>query len=269
MSHYAIGDVQGCYTALESLLSKIQYDASEDTLWFAGDLVNRGPDSLSTLRLVSALPRVNCVLGNHDLHLLALALAREAYPAQHNLQLILNAPDREALIDWLRHRPILHHDADLNYTMTHAGIPPQWTIVEAQDRADEVTRVLRSEEAGEFLEHMYGNEPDTWSPRLKHWDRLRYIINAFTRMRFCTPTGKLVLDIKGPIDSQDPGLIPWFQLPTQRAPEDRLIFGHWAALMGKTHQPNHFALDTGCVWGHQLTAMRLEDQQIFSVQCAK
>jgi bis(5'-nucleosyl)-tetraphosphatase (symmetrical) len=267
MPHYAIGDLQGCFTALEALLSKINYDTSVDTLWFTGDLVNRGPDSLSTLRLVSRLPRVHCVLGNHDLHLLALALAPSTYPAEHNLDDILNAADRDELINWLRHRPLLHHDAHLKYTMTHAGIPPQWNITEAQNYAEEVTQVLRSDHAGLFLEQMYGNEPDVWSDTLKGWERLRYIVNALTRMRFCEPSGKLVLDLKGPVESQTTGLIPWFHLPNKRAPQDRLIFGHWAALMGKTGVTNLFALDTGCVWGNQLTALRLEDQQYFSVPC--
>lgn len=268
MSHYAIGDLQGCYAALEALLAKINYDSSDDILWFTGDLVNRGPDSLNTLRLVSRFPHVICVLGNHDLHLLALALATRVYPVQHNLVEILNAPDRDELINWLRNRPLLHHDSQLKYTMTHAGIPPQWSLDEAQKHAEEVCQILRSEKAGLLLEHMYGNEPDTWSSSLQGWERLRYIINAFTRMRFCSSSGKLILDVKGPIDSQTHDLIPWFQLPNKRDPQDRLIFGHWAALMGKTNQPNLFALDTGCVWGNQLTAMRLEDQQLFSVECS-
>jgi bis(5'-nucleosyl)-tetraphosphatase (symmetrical) len=269
MPHYAIGDLQGCYTALEALLSKINYDTNLDTLWFTGDLVNRGPDSLSTLRLVSRLPRVNCVLGNHDLHLLALVLAPSIYPIEHTLDDILEAPDCDELIQWLRKRPLLHHDPDLNYSMTHAGIPPQWTLAEAQKYAAEVNQMLGSDQAGLFLEKMYGNEPDTWSPTLQGWDRLRYIVNGLTRMRFCTVAGKLVLDVKGPAESQTTGLIPWFQLPTRRGPEERLIFGHWAALMGKTNQPNLFALDTGCVWGNQLTALRLEDQQYFAIECRK
>ncbi len=268
MSHYAIGDLQGCYTALEALLSKINYDSSNDTLWFTGDLVNRGPDSLNTLRLVSRLPRVICVLGNHDLHLLALVLAKRAYPVQHNLDEILIAPDRDELIHWLRYRPLLHHDSQLKYTMTHAGIPPQWSLAESQKHAEEVSQILQSDQAGILLEHMYGNEPDSWSPSLQGWDRLRYIINAFTRMRFCSPSGKLVLDVKGPAETKTPDLIPWFQMPNKRDPQDRLIFGHWAALMGKTNQPNLFALDTGCVWGNQLTAMRLEDQHLFSIECS-
>jgi len=267
MSHYAIGDLQGCYRALEALLNKINYDTSTDTLWFTGDLVNRGPDSLSTLRLLSRLPRVVSVLGNHDLHLLALALAPKAYPVQHTLDDILDAPDRDELIQWLSRCPLIHHDEYLNYTMTHAGIPPQWTIEETQRYAEEVTQVLRSEQAGLFLEQMYGNEPDQWSESLRGYDRLRYIVNALTRMRFCNKNGALVLDIKAPPNPQNPNLIPWFEYPNKRHPEDRIIFGHWAALMGKTHQPNLFALDTGCVWGNQLTALRLEDQLVFSIDC--
>lgn len=266
MAHYAIGDLQGCYSALQALLTKIEYDSQQDVLWFTGDLVNRGPDSLSTLRFVSRLPRVHCVLGNHDLHLLALALAPSVYHTEHTLDPILEAPDRDELIEWLRQLPLLHHDPLLNYTMTHAGIPPQWSVSEAQQHAQEVQEMLRSDQAGVFLAHMYGNEPTHWSPTLQGWDRLRYIVNALTRMRFCDPTGALVLDIKGPLDSQTPELIPWFQLPNQRPPENRLLFGHWAALRGKTNQPNLFALDTGCVWGHQLTAMRLEDQVYFAVE---
>ncbi len=266
MSHYAIGDLQGCYAALEALLTKINYDTSTDALWFTGDLVNRGPDSLRTLRLVSQLPRVISVLGNHDLHLLALALAPRTYPVEHNLDEILNAPDRDELIQWLRQCPLLHHDSHLKYSMSHAGIPPQWTLTDAQQFAEEVNTVLQSDDAGTFLEHMYGNEPSLWSDSLQGWDRLRYIVNAFTRMRFCNLAGALVLDVKVAPKSQH-DLIPWFQYPNKRNTEDRLIFGHWAALMGKTNLPNLFALDTGCVWGNQLTALRLEDQKLFSIEC--
>jgi len=267
MSTYAIGDIQGCIDPLEALLDKINYDASKDQLWFTGDLVNRGPDSLRTLRVISKLPNTISVLGNHDLHLLALKLAANAYETEHNLAPILEANDCDELIDWLRHRPLLHHNRHLGYTMVHAGILPMWNIGEATQHAEEVTSILQSTTAGEFLEQMYGNEPDTWSDTLTGWERLRFIINVFTRMRFCNSNGSLILDVKSAPDSQNPNLIPWYQHPLSKNREQRIVFGHWAALMGKVDTPNVFALDTGCVWGNQLTALRLEDQQKFCVNC--
>lgn len=269
MATYAIGDIQGCIDPLEALLDKINYDTSKDQLWFTGDLVNRGPDSLRSLRLISKLPNTISVLGNHDLHLLALRLAPSAYETTHNLQPILAAHDCDELINWLRHRPLVHHDAHLKYTLVHAGILPTWSIIEALDRAAEVTSVLQSEAASHFLQAMYGNQPDTWSDTLAGWDRLRFIVNTFTRMRLCNRAGALVLDIKGPPDPQNYDLIPWYQHPLKQNQNERIVFGHWAALMGKTDTPNVFALDTGCVWGNQLTALRLEDQQRFAVECKR
>ncbi len=269
MATYAFGDIQGCIAPLEALLDKINYDTSKDQLWFTGDLINRGPDSLRTLRVISKLPNTICVLGNHDLHLLALKLAANAYETEHNLSPILEANDCDELIDWLRHRPLLHHDCHLGYTMVHAGIFPTWSIEEASTHAAEISAILQSENAGEFLEQMYGNEPDTWSNTLTGWERLRFITNVFTRMRFCDSNGSLILDVKGAPDARNPNLIPWYKHPLSKNRDQRIIFGHWAALMGKADTPNIFALDTGCVWGNQLTALRLEDQQRFCVNCEK
>ncbi len=268
MSTYAIGDIQGCLEPLEALLEKIDYDTSIDQLWFAGDLVNRGPDSLRSLRLISKLPNTIVVLGNHDMHLLALKLGDNAYKKEHSLFPILEADDSDQLIEWLRQRPLIHHDPHLGYTMSHAGILPSWSIATAIELAAEVTTMLRSSKVNDFLQNMYGNEPSAWSDQLTGWERLRFITNAFTRMRFCDTAGNLVMETKGG-PSQNSDLIPWYQFESVRKREDRLIFGHWAALNGKTDTPNIFALDTGCVWGGHLTALRLEDQKRFCVECTK
>lgn len=268
MSTYAIGDIQGCFAPLEKLLEHIQFDPSKDQLWFTGDLVNRGPQSLETLRFVKNLgENQHIVLGNHDLHL--LALSHQAHPGWEDdtLQAILQAPDREELLNWLRHQPLLHHDATLNYTMVHAGLAPAWDLATAQRLAHEVETILRSDQAVDFFHHMYGNHPALWRDDLQGWDRVRCITNYFTRARFCHADGSLELKSKGKLDSQSAELFPWFQTPHRRNADLKIIFGHWAALGGITNTQNAFALDTGCVWGFCLTAMRLEDGKRFSVNC--
>lgn len=266
MPTYAIGDIQGCFSTLKNLLDHIQFDENKDTLWFTGDLVNRGTQSLETLRFIKQLgERHRIVLGNHDLHLLAISNHAHTGWKDDTLTGILNAPDKQELLDWLSHQPLIHHDAVLNYTMVHAGLAPMWTLSQAQALSKEVETILQSNNAAEFFHHMYGNTPARWNDDLQSWDRLRCITNYFTRSRFCHPDGSLELENKGKLDSHPEKLMPWFQVPHRINANLNIIFGHWAALGGITNTPNTFALDTGCVWGFSLTAMRLEDRQRFQV----
>ncbi|PIE24869.1 MAG: diadenosine tetraphosphatase [Neptuniibacter caesariensis] len=268
MATYAIGDIQGCYDELQALLEKIRFSDS-DTLWIAGDLVNRGPKSLETLRFLKQLGnRAVCVLGNHDLHLLAVHYGAVNTKSSDTLSSILCAHDRHELMHWLRKQKLMFWDKDRGYAMVHAGIPPCWTIRKALKRAKEVEQVLKSTLAREFFNHMYGNKPDNWSAKHEGWNRLRLIANYLTRMRFCSPEGRLNFTAKGSLESQPPGYLPWFKIPRKDPLEDNIniLFGHWAALEGKTGKPNVFALDTGCVWGNRLSALRLEDHQIFSAE---
>ena len=270
MSTYAIGDIQGCYTELQRLLELIHFNPSQDVLWCTGDLVNRGPNSLEVLRFFKGLKeRAIVVLGNHDLHLLAVAHGNTEYlKPRDTLAPILKAPDRDELLAWLRQRPFLHHDADFKLTMIHAGLPPQWDLVQTRQCAVEVEEALRSQIYRQYLANLYGNEPKKWSEKVKGWERLRFITNCFTRLRYCNAKGKLALKKKGPpsFDINDEEQ-PWF-LWSHRASRDmRIIFGHWSTL---GYYVNHgvYALDTGCLWGGALTALRLEDKQVFTLPCA-
>lgn len=267
MATYAIGDIQGCLDPLRALLEKCSFNTDHDRLWIAGDLVNRGPDSLATLRfLYSIREHIDIVLGNHDLHLLAVAAGFKKPTPSDTLNAVLEAPDCADLLNWLRAQPLVHHDASLNFTMVHAGIPPQWSISEALDHAHEVESILKGAHANDFLEVMYGNEPNSWRDSLEGMDRIRLITNFFTRMRFCTASGDLELKTKTGISDALEGYYPWFALDNRKARHDNIVFGHWAALEGNTHQKHAFGLDTGCVWGGELTAMRLEDRQLYSVK---
>ncbi len=267
MATYAIGDVQGCYNELQELLQLIHFDSVTDRLWFAGDLVNRGPQSLEVLRFVKNLKNSVVVLGNHDLHLLAIA---NGHPFKdHFLHDVLNAPDRDVLVNWLRQRPLLHYSPRKGYAMIHAGLPPQWTLHQAKRYAQEVEQALRGDKYVSFLEHLYGNKPLQWNRNLRGWSRLRFITNALTRIRFCNEEGVLDLTTRGEIGSQPKDYLPWYQIPNRASQKVKIIFGHWAALAGKAEGVNVYALDTGCVWGGSLTAMRLEDGQRFSVHCAQ
>lgn len=266
MATYAIGDIQGCFDSLLRLLNKINFDAFHDILWFTGDLVNRGPKSLEVLRFIKKLNNVQVVLGNHDLHLLSVVYAGVKLNPKNNLQAILNAPDKEELCAWLRNRSLLHHDADLGYTLVHAGFPPQWDLHKAIACAKEVETILRSKQYIEFLKNMYGNNPSRWSDSLRGWERLRCITNCLTRLRFCDIKGNLELTAKG-INAISDNYFPWFKLPNRRSKNLNILFGHWAALQGQTNEPNVYALDTGCVWGRCLTAMRLEDKMRVSINC--
>ncbi len=267
MATYAIGDLQGCYSELIDLLGQIDFDGGSDRLWFTGDLVNRGPQSLDCLRFVKALGRTAVtVLGNHDLHLLAMAAGKMTLKKNDTVEDILTADDREELLDWLRHQPLMYYDK--GYLMVHAGLPPQWDAERARELASEVETVLRSDGADEFYDHMYGNQPDTWSEDMEGMDRLRYITNCFTRIRYCHEDGRLDLDDKNPPGKQIEDLIPWFQFDSRATKHIPILFGHWASLpFGniKDFTPyNVYPLDTGCVWGRRLTAMRLEDGKMFS-----
>ena len=272
MATYAIGDVQGCYSELRSLLRECGFDARRDTLWFAGDLVNRGPRSLDVLRFVADLgDRARTVLGNHELHLVASARGIRPQRAKDTFQDVLDAPDGEALVDWLRERPVIHRDANREFVMVHAGIAPAWTIDDALVRGAELSRALRAPDHARLLEGMYGNEPDAWRESLAGLDRLRFITNAFTRMRYCRRDGRLDFSETGPPGTQDPSLVPWFELRDAGADGTRIVFGHWATLqieaaLSRDLHVRH--VDTGCVWGGSLTALRLEDDREFSVGCA-
>ena len=266
MTIYAVGDIQGCLKPLLTLLNNIDFNPQQDMLWVVGDMVNRGPESLKTLRFLYHLRHCVCaVLGNHDLHLLAAATGHRQPKPSDTLADILRAPDRDILLEWLRQLPLMHHDARLGYTMVHAGIPPQWSIKEALSHAAEVENVLRGESIHRFLKNMYGNKPAQWDQALKNEDRWRAITNYFTRMRFCTPTGKLELKIKAKVDAAPVGYLPWYAHKGRKTESDNIIFGHWAALRGNADHAKVFALDTGCVWGDRLTIMRLMDRKRFSV----
>jgi bis(5'-nucleosyl)-tetraphosphatase (symmetrical) len=268
MAVYAIGDVQGCYDELQDLLEHIHFNPEVDQLWFAGDLVNRGPKSLQTLRFIRELgDGAVCVLGNHDLHLIAAALGHMLSDDDHTLDAILAAPDREELIEWLRQQPLLHHDEALGFTMIHAGLPPQWDLPLAQQCAHEVEAVLRSDDLAAFIPHIYGNKPKHWSSDLTGWGRLRFIINCFTRLRFCDAHGRLKLKYKGPPGSQPPEYRPWFELPDRKSRDLNIVFGHWSTL-GPRRDAGIYPLDTACLWGGELTALRIDGTpQWFRLPC--
>ncbi len=267
MSTYAIGDLQGCYQPLKKLLQVIDFNPQRDRLWFTGDLVNRGPDSLKTLRYVHSLgDSAISVLGNHDLHLLAISEGMATIKEDDTLRDIINAEDSQELLSWLRQLPLLHHDPLLGFTMVHAGLPPQWDLEQAQQCANELQAVLRGTDYHQFFQHMYGNKPKRWSPQLQGADRLRFITNCFTRLRYCDADGKLCLKAKGPPGTQPDGYLPWFDVNNRASAKMDIIFGHWSAL-GRYQSKGIYALDSGCLWGHELTALRLEDKQYFSISC--
>ncbi len=268
MAHYVVGDVQGCLAPLECLLQQVNFDPLSDTLWSVGDLVNRGPDSLGVLRLFQQLgDSAKVVLGNHDLHLLAIAHGSKKLKKSDTLGPILDAPDRQLLLDWLIRQPLLIHDPALNIAVVHAGIPPGWSIGKAVALASEVSEALQSDPHS-FFAHMYGNTPECWDDELQGPERLRTITNYLTRMRFCQADGTLDLTTKDSKQHHDPRYLPWFAHPRASVGEPRILFGHWAALEGDIISPQAVALDTGCVWGRSLRLIRLEDQQLFECDCA-
>ena len=267
MSTYAIGDIQGCHQSFLNLLTHCGFDPARDRLWLVGDLVNRGPHSLATLRFVKSLgDAAITVLGNHDLYLLMIAEGVEKRRGKDDtLDEILAAPDRDELLAWLRRQPLCHIED--NYCLVHAGLLPQWTAAQARALASEVEDLLQGDRYHETLAHMWGSEPAQWSDDLTGWDRMRVIVNAMTRMRFCSPQGAMEFQTKGEVADAPAGYLPWFEVPGRKSAGTVLVTGHWSAL-GLRVEPNLLALDSGCLWGRHLTAVRLEDRQVFQVDCS-
>jgi bis(5'-nucleosyl)-tetraphosphatase (symmetrical) len=260
MATYAVGDVQGCFDELQQLLAQLKFQKDTDKLWFVGDLVNRGPKSLQVLRFVKQLgSRAIVVLGNHDLHLVSEHEGFDSARKGDTFDDVLGAPDRKELVDWLRTRPMMHVEG--SWAMVHAGLLPQWSVAKAVILGKEVHAALTGLHYRDFLKNMYGSKPNEWNERLARWDRLRVIVNAMTRLRFCTPEGVMDLGAKG--TTPPPGYVPWFAL---RRDKEAMVCGHWSAL-GVRIAPKLAALDSGCVWGGKLTALRLEDRAVFEVPC--
>lgn len=270
MAVYAIGDVQGCYDALRALLDKLHFDPDADQLWFAGDLVNRGPQSLEVLRFVMAQPNCITVLGNHDLHLLAVASGQAPRKKRDTFDDVLEASDRDELLAWLRHQPLLHHDPVLACTMVHAGLLPQWDLATARRLAAEAGDFIQRSNTNDLFTHMYGDTPDHWQEDLGGWARIRVIINAFTRLRYCYTHGRMDLRPKGHPGKQPRHLLPWFQVPERQTRSTRIIFGHWSTL-GIWNADGVLGMDSGCLWGGKLTAVQLDTEilRFTDVACAQ
>lgn len=271
MATYAIGDIQGCFLELETLLSKISFSAKRDRLWFVGDLVNRGPQSLETLEFVISLGKcATTVLGNHDIHLIACYTGHKSCKKESSLTPILQSPDVETLINWLRFQPLMHTDTEIGHSMIHAGLLPQWDLNTARLCAAEVELELRSNQFDQFIGRVYGDDPPQWNDKLTGIERLRVITNAFTRLRFCDQDGAMNFEYKGPPGTQPVELRPWFQWPHRKSKDDSLIFGHWSAL-GLYQGNNILAIDSGCLWGGSLTAARIDVSpiQIYTVACSE
>lgn len=265
MAIYAIGDIQGCYDEFRQLLDAIRFDPAQDQLWLVGDLVNRGPGSLEVLRLVRSLgDSAITVLGNHDLHLVAVDAGIGQLHHSDTLDAVLNAPDRDELLHWLRQQKLAH--LENGHLLVHAGVLPGWTAQEAVQLAHEVEVALRSDNYVDFLSHMYGNNPQGWAEDLAGYKRLRVIVNAFTRLRICTPQGEMEFRFKGEVPNIPEGYLPWFEVPGRKSRDATVIFGHWSAL-GLMRRKNLIALDTGCLWGGPMTAIRLDDRRLFQVAC--
>ncbi|MEO8332992.1 MAG: symmetrical bis(5'-nucleosyl)-tetraphosphatase [Gallionella sp.] len=265
MAIYAVGDIQGCHAELVQLLETIRFDTSADRLWLVGDLVNRGPGSLEVLRLVKSLGNsAVTVLGNHDLHLLAVAEGVAELHRSDTLDEVLGAPDRDDLLHWLRNQRLLY--AEDGYVLVHAGLLPQWNVKQAVSLALEVEQALRSDDYAVFLARMYGNAPHHWDDNLAGYKRLRVIVNALTRMRICTLQGEMEFRFKGEVENIPAGYLPWFDVPKRASADATVLFGHWSAL-GLKVEPRVIALDTGCLWGGPMSAIRLEDRQLFQVTC--
>lgn len=256
MSIYAIGDIQGCFDDLQRLLDFIKFDPQNDQLWFVGDLVNRGPKSLETLRFVKSLGQsAVTVLGNHDLHLLATSYKQRKPRKKDSLEQVLKAKDCDELLDWLRHQPLFHHDKD--FCLLHAGLPPQWDFFKTKKMARKAEKVLQGIDYLEFFKVMYGDKPDIWeADDLKGMNKIRFIINCFTRMRYCDVNGRLDFSNNGAVGTQPAHLMPWFTVPGRKSSPMNIVFGHWSTL-GYYQGNNCYAIDTGCLWGGQLTALKL------------
>lgn len=265
MATYIVGDLHGCFAELQCLLEKVQFNPQVDEIFFTGDLIARGVDSLACLRFVKNLGKSGqTVLGNHDLHFLSTALGIKKVKPKDNIDAILTAPDRDELIEWLRSQPLLIQHPVHKFIITHAGISPAWDLNIAKKCAREAEKALQADNYVELLEKMYSNEPDFWSRELQGIERLRYTINAFTRMRFCYPDKRLDFDCKLPPNDAPNTLKPWFELENPDLVGQDILFGHWASLIGYPTPPYIYALDTGCVWGNYLTMIRWEDKIIFT-----
>lgn len=266
MATYAVGDIQGCYTEFVQLLEKICFDPAVDKLWLVGDLVNRGPDSANVLRLIKSFgDAAITVLGNHDLHLLAVAAGVAKLHRGDTIHDILEAPDRDELLTWLRAQRLMHVEG--GFVLVHAGLLPGWTVTRAQQLAHEAEVVLAGQHYHDFLAHMYGNHPNRWEDDLDGFERLRVITNACTRLRVCTPGGEMEFKFKGKEHHAPAGYVPWFDVPGRASANVTVVCGHWSAL-GLKITPQIIALDTGCLWGGTLTAVRLDDRELFQIQCA-
>lgn len=270
MATYAIGDIQGCYDEFRSLLDHIKFDSTKDTLWLVGDLVSRGPQSLAVLRFVKSLGKqAITVLGNHDMHLLAVWQGNRSHYRDDSLDQVLAAPDCDELLNWLRHRPLLHYSQKKNYVLIHAGLPPEWKLKTAMICAKEVEQVLQGDYFIGLMKDLYCNQPNQWDSDLTGINRWRFIINCFTRLRYCYPDGTLNFKEKGPPGSQASELMPWFDVPNRESENERIIFGHWSTL-GLVARNNVWALDTGCLWGGKLSALRVRKRKpmsVFQVDC--
>lgn len=267
MATYVIGDIQGCFDELQQLLALVEFNRQQDYLWFCGDLVNRGPKSLEVLRFVRDLgDRAITALGNHDLHLLAYYYLQKPIKKSHSLYPLFQAEDLKSLIKWLRQQPVAHYDPQHNALLVHAGLVPQWDLATALNCADELHQVLRNKGIKKFFSHMYGDTPDIWSDQLVGWERLRFIVNTFTRLRFCDQQGRLEMQCKTTPGSQPKGLLPWYSHPQRNSQDTKILFGHWSTL-GVHSSNNTVALDSGCLWGGSLSALRLEDDRLFSLPC--
>ena len=268
MAYYLIGDLQGCDAPLARLLAKLAFSPSRDTLYFLGDLVNRGPASAAVLRRLMGLgDAAQCLLGNHDLSLLAVAYGNKAPHRNDTMDSVLDATDRYAMLEWLRHRPLALHVHGM--LLVHGGVLPSWDLPQVLALAGEVEQVLRGPRLPNFLAHMYGNQPDRWQDGLQGWDRLRVVVNALTRLRFCTPEGVMDLRASGGLHKAPPGYLAWFDVPDRRTAGVPIAFGHWSTL-GYLRRPDLVSLDTGCVWGGCLSALRLADDgnhELIQEQC--
>lgn len=275
MSVYAVGDIQGCFTPLQQLLDKINFDPATDTIWFTGDLVNRGPESVEVLRLVKDLGACAItVLGNHDLHLLAVAHGKKKAHKRDTLNSVLDAPDSNELLNWLAQQPLIYRDNNLDTTLVHAAVNPCWNLTTALSLANEVETVLSSNKLPEFLEHMYGNDPDKWDDKLTGWERIRVITNCYSRLRFCDKDGHMNMNEKGAPGSQPDNLKPWFEYLPADHDFGQILFGHWSTLgvtkLGANKLSNKaICLDGGCLWGGLLSTIRLDDgrSSVESVSC--
>ena len=270
MATYVVGDIQGCFDQFQCLLKEVSFNPDRDVIWSVGDLINRGSNNLATLRWFhERRDNAVVVLGNHDLHLMAVSAGARKMSKSDTFDDILDAPDQETLIEWLHHQPLMHHEHGV--TLVHAGIPPMWSVNEALNRAAEVEKVLRGPDCIRFFNAMYGNDPIAWDDQLTGMTRLRVITNYLTRMRHCTKKGKLDLISKGPTPTANAlkgkKVAPWFSHEGRRTKDDLVIFGHWASIDGVTDSPNVIGLDTGCVWGNKMTLMALESRTFYRCNC--